>query len=430
MPRSPRSSVRPELVALLATARMSPLDDAPRLVVADWLEENGDDADQARATFIRLQCEHARKDAVGRRKRDLTAQETTLLEQYRDVWLGGLQTLEAGEPRFTRGLVDLDLDVSQFFKRTAAAALASEQAAWIDELTLHGLNLANLQRFLSLPVAGRIGGLIVSSSGLDAQSCQAIAACDKLTGLHTLDLNYNSIGDEGATALASSPHLSNLSHLDMWICGIREEGARALAGARAGARPYWLNLGGNSIGEEGIRALSGSPMLENLRRFLVWGNQIGSTGLMHLVRTPYLKQIEELYLNENNLGLRGARALAGWPSLANLRTLSIWGNRLGRRGGALLCAAPMPGLRMLLIANNAMGDEGVVALANNPTLRKLEQLDLASNRITDEGVRALLDSPYLQGLENLSLSGNNGISDALLTECGDRFDMQVHDEVP
>mgnify|MGYP002782208764 FL=1 len=59
-------------MALLTTARMSPLDDTARLIVADWLEENGDDSDRDRATFIRLQCEHARKDAVGRRRRDLT----------------------------------------------------------------------------------------------------------------------------------------------------------------------------------------------------------------------------------------------------------------------------------------------------------------------------------------------------------------------
>lgn len=422
--------VRRELMQLLSAARSATLDDAPRLVLADWLEEHGDDSDRDRATFIRLQCEHARKDAVGRRKRDLTAQESALLDRHRTAWMGPLAGLERGETRFTRGLIDFSVEAADLFKRGSAAALASESAAWVDELSLVSLNQAHLERFLALPFAGLIGGLIASSSGLDAASCQALARCEQLSGLHTLDLNYNTIGDEGATALGSSTHLGNLAHLDLWICGIGPEGARALAGMRAPARPYWINLGGNSIGEEGIRALAGSALLEKVRRFLIWGNGIGNTGLAHLVRTPFLHEIEELYLNENGLGLRAARALAAWPPLANVRTLSIWGNRLARRGGATLCEAPLNNLRMLLIAGNGIGDEGVTALANNPTARNLRQLDLNNNRVTDDGVRALLDSPNLAGLQNLSLSGNHGIRPALLEECDERFEMHVHDEVP
>src|SRR5688572_2816258 len=40
--------------ALLAAIRDAPADDAPRLVYADWLDENGD---PERAEFIRLQVE-------------------------------------------------------------------------------------------------------------------------------------------------------------------------------------------------------------------------------------------------------------------------------------------------------------------------------------------------------------------------------------
>ena len=43
--------------AFLRTIVENPEDDVPRLVFADWLEENGD-AD--RAVFIRAQCEVAR----------------------------------------------------------------------------------------------------------------------------------------------------------------------------------------------------------------------------------------------------------------------------------------------------------------------------------------------------------------------------------
>src|SRR5215218_7287428 len=44
----------PAFVDLLAAVLASPADDAPRLVLADWLDEHGQ---PDRAEFIRLQCE-------------------------------------------------------------------------------------------------------------------------------------------------------------------------------------------------------------------------------------------------------------------------------------------------------------------------------------------------------------------------------------
>ena len=45
---------------LLAAVIDAPDDDLPRLAYADWLEERGDAAGRARASFIRLQIELAR----------------------------------------------------------------------------------------------------------------------------------------------------------------------------------------------------------------------------------------------------------------------------------------------------------------------------------------------------------------------------------
>src|SRR5262245_49577214 len=50
------SPARPELSALLRAARENPGDVTGRLVLADWLEEYGDEADGARAELVRLQC--------------------------------------------------------------------------------------------------------------------------------------------------------------------------------------------------------------------------------------------------------------------------------------------------------------------------------------------------------------------------------------
>ena len=51
------NAARPELLSLIRHAK-DDLDDATRrLVLADWLEEHGDDADRARGEFLRLHVE-------------------------------------------------------------------------------------------------------------------------------------------------------------------------------------------------------------------------------------------------------------------------------------------------------------------------------------------------------------------------------------
>src|SRR4051794_17991657 len=47
--------MRRELLSLLEACKQEPDDDAARLVLADWLEEHGDDADRERAEFVRLE---------------------------------------------------------------------------------------------------------------------------------------------------------------------------------------------------------------------------------------------------------------------------------------------------------------------------------------------------------------------------------------
>jgi uncharacterized protein (TIGR02996 family) len=77
----------------LADIRANPDDDTPRLVYADWLEDNGD---PDRATFIRVQCELARSPwQVGRVYDDpawlrLHAREQDLLSAHALAWFCAL----------------------------------------------------------------------------------------------------------------------------------------------------------------------------------------------------------------------------------------------------------------------------------------------------------------------------------------------------
>src|SRR5262245_43122276 len=83
-------SLAPQLRALLDACRDQYDEDVPRLVLADWLEEHGDDSDQARAEFIRLQVEHTAGGPgdPGRVEQEERIEE--LRERFEDGWVGEL----------------------------------------------------------------------------------------------------------------------------------------------------------------------------------------------------------------------------------------------------------------------------------------------------------------------------------------------------
>jgi uncharacterized protein (TIGR02996 family) len=87
----------PRLLALLEEARLSPHDDAPRLVLADWLEDHGDGA---RAEFLRLQCLSPLKAAAQERCR-------ALLDRHGGAWLGPLWRWPPRGLAWHRGLLTL-----------------------------------------------------------------------------------------------------------------------------------------------------------------------------------------------------------------------------------------------------------------------------------------------------------------------------------
>src|SRR5262245_24225920 len=80
-----------EREALLRAVCENPDDDLPRLVFADWLDENGDEAARAWAEFIRLQCRAARlpEDSSARQHHESRA---ALLRKHGPDWRGDLPT--------------------------------------------------------------------------------------------------------------------------------------------------------------------------------------------------------------------------------------------------------------------------------------------------------------------------------------------------
>jgi uncharacterized protein (TIGR02996 family) len=91
-----------ELHDLLAGIRATPEDDAPRLILADWLDEHDE---PERAEFIRLQVRLSRWVPDLEEREQLQAREHALLTAYGTAWLGPIVDQPNTFSRFERGLL-------------------------------------------------------------------------------------------------------------------------------------------------------------------------------------------------------------------------------------------------------------------------------------------------------------------------------------
>src|SRR5690349_3929389 len=97
----------------------TPEDDVPRLVYADWLEENGD---PARAEFIRVGCQLVRLAEHDRGRAPLEDREHVLLAEHGAEWRAVVPlALPDKNVAFRRGFVErVDLTAEQFLKHADA----------------------------------------------------------------------------------------------------------------------------------------------------------------------------------------------------------------------------------------------------------------------------------------------------------------------
>jgi uncharacterized protein (TIGR02996 family) len=340
---------RPEVLALLRACKESPEDDAPRLVLADWLQEHGDESDCARGQFLRLECQALQSPADSK-----TCDEANhLWGQHQMTWLGGLKDL--GVRRGVRGLLRIDAETRQLTTKKGCELAKSEAYAWVDAIRLRATNVKGLAKLID-------GGFFDSLNALNLMQCHIRAA--------------------GMKELARSERLATLTH---------------------------LNLYENWIQTEGVKILAEAPLAVNLRVLDLHRNMIWSSSLAFLARSPHLRHLRELDLGFHDLE-DGLRHLAEAPWMDGLESLSLINSKTEDAGLIPLVQSPrVHNLVRMDLHGNALTDLSLVALAESPHLERLAELVLNANKITGPGVEALAASPLLARLRVLHL-GSCGLS--------------------
>lgn len=405
-----------EAEAFLQRIRAYPDDDTPRLIFADWLEEQGG-ADPAlgaaRARLIRVQIalahltgEEAGRDSEAAVTR-LAAEERELLAAYRTTWAAGFRGLASGL-EFRRGFVEEVKVAARQFIRHAHEVFAAGPVRHVHLLDVGG----SLPAVLQSPYLSRLRALTVFAQHAGEPLARSVSRCPHLSGLRSLHLGRNRLADDAAEPLASSPVLGNLEHLDLSENDLGETAGRALAASPHFGNMRVLELAGNRLGPAGAEALAGSERLTALERLGLAGNEVGAARLHSLSRAHDLLRVPVLDLPANGLNAAGLQVILTRPpgpvepGAVRVRRIDLGHNDLGDAGARVIAACPhLAGLRELRLAGCGIGDDGARALAESPHLNQLVALDLGNNPIADPGFRAFLDTPHMRSLCRLGVPG-------------------------
>jgi uncharacterized protein (TIGR02996 family) len=330
--------------AFLQEILANPDDDVPRLVYADYLEEHGH---EARADFIRIQCQLARMDEGDPERPALEARQKQLQDAHRNAWLDPFYNRSVFLWEFRRGFVErVTLHADRFLKHAAAL-----------------FDLAPIREAALDNVPGCFSRLV---------------KCRHLARLAGLTLTGQEMGLRGRMALFDSPHLACLRKLGLRRNRIDAWTVPGLLHSRWLPQLTALDLSGNPLGEPGLHLFAESPAVATLQELDVSANEATPSGVAAVVRSPHLAGLRSLALRESAIHADVAEILAQSPSVAGLTALDLGHNQIGLAGVRHLAASPyLHRLTTLILTNNVSSDlqaEAAGLLKSSPFGTKLRTL--------------------------------------------------------
>jgi len=227
--------------ALFRAICEQPWEDTPRLVYADWLEENGE---PERAAFIRFECEFPVRTPSHPQYRELSKRESHF-DSFRKQWDAELPQFNGVKWSgfFDRGFAYwVTFRSSKAFTEHAAAVFA---AAPISFLEVRQLTDNTISRIIGPPYLGRPKQIILRG-------------------------NY---GDEGVRKIAAASGLPRLESLCVWGRDCSDVGAELLAASNRFPALRCLSLSHHSLTNRGAIALAESPTLRTVTRLVLHGTR-------------------------------------------------------------------------------------------------------------------------------------------------------------
>lgn len=334
--------------ALVAAIAANPDEDTPRLALADYLDEHGTKAEQARAEFIRLQVRS--ETATGKAREKLVAAAEKLEAKHRNAWLKPLadvsnSMLPDDHVEFRRGLLHYTfLKTEDFLRKAAQQALPGALAAvGVEQLCFYSPTKRTAD-FANSPVLRFVS-----------------------------QIQYPGADDAMMTALATSPTCAHLSGFE---------------------------FGEVAFTDKGLKAFAADSLTADVRR-LVISTEGGLTskkakftaaGVAALLNSDRLPRIEHLDLDVTSKF--DTKPLFAAPGASKLRSLQL-GPRV--RVADLLASQHLTNLQSLCLLEADMTDADATALTG-PGFAALTAVALNLNEPLSEAAEKKLRKRFGDGL--------------------------------
>jgi uncharacterized protein (TIGR02996 family) len=311
--------------ALLLAALANPDEDTPRLALADWLQEHGDENDIARAEFIRLQIEAA-KLPKGAKRKALEARAKKLDTKHREAWLGPIESFGAhGDvSAYARGFVTwIFVATGDFLKKKWQQTLTDAlKTVGVEELCFY-TRTTRINDFANAEALRWVTR--IQYPGATDAMLAALAGAPNLAHFSAMILEEAKFSDAGLREFARTTQMSRLRKLTLTTTGggaqtkAKFTASGVLALLRSDRLPLLNALDVDGFPDQKFAAddLFTDPALAKLRELRL-GNEVS---VARVLACPHLANLELLELGKTTLTAAEAGALLASPTLAKLKTL-------------------------------------------------------------------------------------------------------------
>jgi uncharacterized protein (TIGR02996 family) len=278
-----------EEAGLMRAIVANPEEDTPRLMYADWLQENGY---PDRADFIRIQCALAKGGLDPEEELELMGRERSFKPRLKE-WS------HLGPCEFRRGIGEKVTMHPVALAETSQALLgrmARGYAIMALRIVSPGSGAAGIDSLMAL-----IGNDVATRN--EALRAQEPAACQKLIDrkelarLFEVDLSNSQPSESLLTLLQQCRHLHRVTVLE--LNGANLQQVRPLDNPVSLVNVKKLSLAGNGLTREGVAPLIDNPAMEKVEMLDLSNNRITGTTILDLVAS--LSRLKALDVRDNSI---------------------------------------------------------------------------------------------------------------------------------
>lgn len=339
-----------------------PDDDTPRLIYADWLDENNR---PDRAAFIRHQIEAARAEPDSPRARDAARRAAELLDANNAVWSRHVRT-KVVRVDYVRGFIGHATIDAGRFAEVAPQLFAAEPVQSVGLIRFWPDLSRPLTEDFAAPEMERVRDLSLpaGAQGVTEDELNALSASPRLARLESLTLRGNGPVPAWLSRTLTGKALPNLTGLtlsDMAHLGPGLSAAAEKAGHRRFKR---LDVSGVTFTVSHLHRLLASPCMRKLEELIVRPPE-GALNAMSELDLGWVlpwETLRKLDLGGQRLGANAVQEFVRLPECKGLRRLGLSGNKLRAAGARALTESQHLNLNYLDVRDNDLDDDDLAAL--------------------------------------------------------------------